>query len=210
LDASTRLGGAQVSARASRTPAQPKHLPRRAELPTHKYWDWRYNEIRGWLVTQKGFIPVTPIPSGISRLTDYTTKSAGWRFAGWKGYGLVVPPGESVTFNLYHPNRPWFRLFICDKWGGTVPGGLSSLMPQPVPRLVYTNPGLETETIYLIVDDPGWMSHEQSPYTLDMDRTWNPDLFPEDLGAIVRGIWGNEAMISAEFRRQAPGMPWRR
>jgi hypothetical protein len=44
------------------------------------------------------------------------------------------------------------------------------------------------------------MSYEHSPYTLEIARTWNPDLFPEDLGNIVRGIWGNEITASADFR----------
>jgi hypothetical protein len=178
-------------------------MSRLKTLPTHAYWHWRYSKFYRWATTQTGFIPVTAVPSSVSQLTDYAIKKTTghpWNHAGWKGYGLVVPPGESVTFNLYHPNRPWLRLIICDKWGGAVPGGLGSLMPQPVPRLTYTNPGHATETIYLIVDDPGWMSHEYSPYTLEIARTWNPDLFPEDLGNIVRGIWGNDIAASANFR----------
>lgn len=154
----------------------------------------------------KGFIPVTAVSSDSSQLTDHAVKSFAGKWAGWKGYGLIVPPKESVTFDLYHPNQPWFRLIICDKWGGAVPGGLSSLMPQPLPKLKYTNPGFETETIYLIVDDPGWMSHEGSPYTLEMSRTWNPDMFPEDLSSIVKGIWGRETVIAAEFRRPTTAM----
>jgi hypothetical protein len=188
------------------TPAQPNPLPKRKVFPTPDYWLWRYNKIYRGISAQKGFIPVTAVSSGTFQLTDYAIKKTAWRNAGWKGYGLVVPPKESVTFNLYHPNRPWFRLIICDKWGGAVPGGLSSLMPQPVPKLTYTNPGHETETIYLIVDDPGWMSYEYSPYTLEMARTWNPDLFPEDLSTIVRGIWGNEVSVNATFRGPMMGM----
>jgi len=195
------------NARIGVVPAPP--MRRLKEPPTAHYWRWRYNKIFRSISSCGGFIPVTAVPSSVSNLTDFTVKKAAGKYAGWKGYGLVVPPKESVTFNLYHTNMAWFRLIICDKWGGAVPGGLGSLMPQPVPRLTYTNPGFEPETIYLIVDDPGWMSSEESPYTLEMARSWNPDLFPEDLGAVVRGIWGVEPTISAEFRRPMMGMPWR-
>jgi hypothetical protein len=179
-------------------PAQPAPLPRLDRQPTQSVWHWRRREIFRWIIAQRGFIPVTAVPSGISQMTDFATKKAAGQQAGWKGYGLVVPPKESVTFNLSHPNRPWFRLIICDKWGGNVPGGLSSIMPQPVPRLTYTNPGHGTETIYLIVDDPGWMSNEFSPYTLEMARSWNPDLFPEDLGGVTKGFWGSVYIARAD------------
>jgi hypothetical protein len=188
----------RMSRQVRDAPAQPRSLPRADGLPTQYIWRWRQREIYRWITTQKGFIPVTAVPSGVSQMTDFATKKVAGEQAGWKGYGFVVPPKESVTFNLHHPNKPWFRLMICDKWGSNVPGGLSSIMPQPVPRLTYTNPGHETETIYLIVDDPGWMSHEFSPYTLEMARSWNPDLFPEDLSGVTKGIWGNTYIVRAD------------
>jgi len=194
-------------ARIGVVPTSPLH--RLKAVPTPHYWERRYNRLFLSISSHRGYIPVTAVSSSVSQLTDFTVKKGAGRYAGWKGYGLVVPPNESVTFNLDHTNLAWFRLIICDKWGGAIPGGLSSLMPQPVPRLTYTNPGFESETIYLIVDDPGWMSSEESPYTLEMARSWNPDLFPEDLGTVVQGIWGVEPTISAEFRRPMMGMPWR-
>jgi hypothetical protein len=153
-------------------------------------------------ISRRGYIPVTAIPPDTCEIIDYAELPAGWR-----GYGIVVPPGESVTFNLEHPNRPWFRLIICDKWGQAVPGGLSSLLPQFEPRLTYTNPGAEAEVIYLLVDDPGWMSNEDIPYTLELERSWEPDLIPTDQNLIVSGIWGIEKSVNARFGGPRMVMP---
>ncbi|MDR2697126.1 MAG: hypothetical protein LBB40_01465, partial [Holophagales bacterium] len=136
-------------------PVRPRPLPRLRFFPTFNYWNRRYNSIYNdiMFISRRGYIPVTAIPPDTYEIVDYAELPAGGR-----GYGFVVPPGESVTINLEHPNRGWFRLIICDAWGQAVPGGLSSTLPQFQPRLTYTNPGSEAKAIYLIVDDPGWMS----------------------------------------------------
>jgi hypothetical protein len=167
-------------------------------LPNIKYWGLRYRGIFNdiMFITRNGFIPVTVIPADVSELTDYSLAPAGWR-----GYSIVVPPRETVDINLEHPNRGWFRLIICDKWGHAVPGGLSSMLPQHVPHLTYTNPGSSASSIYLIVDDPGWMSSDGDPYTLELTRSWDPDLVPVDQGLAASGIWGIERSVNAKFRR---------
>jgi hypothetical protein len=147
-------------------------------------------------ISRSGFIPVTAIPADATEVTDYSFTPAGWM-----AYGIVVPPGETLDIKLEHPNRGWFRLIMCNKWGYAVPGGLSSLLPQHDPHLTYTNPGHTATAIYLIVDDPGWMSSEGSPYVLKLTRSWDPDLVPVDQGLIVSGIWGIERSINAKFRR---------
>ncbi|MDR1841963.1 MAG: hypothetical protein LBQ86_08620 [Holophagales bacterium] len=190
-------------------PAYPRPLPRRLVFPTHSYWETRYFSIFDDIgrLRLKGFIPVTAVSSGIYEITDYAAKKYAGRQAGWKGYGFIVPPGESLTVDLHHSNRAWFRLIICDKWGSAVPGGLSSLHPHRPPRLTYKNPSIKTQIVYFIVDDPGWWSYEGNPYTLEITRSWNPDLFPEDLSQIVAGIWGLEQSINAMFRGPMVVMP---
>ncbi|MDR0498939.1 MAG: hypothetical protein LBH03_04300 [Holophagales bacterium] len=185
-------------------PVRPRPLPRLKVFPTFYYWDIRYNSIYNdmMFISRRGYIPVTAIPPDTYEIVDYAELPAGWR-----GYGLVVPPGESVIINLEHPNRGWFRLIICDTWGQAVPGGLNSTMPQFEPRLTYKNPGVEAKAIYLIVDDPGWMSNEGSPYTIEIERSWEPDLVPVNQNLIVSGIWGIDRSINAKFRGPVLVMP---
>lgn len=168
------------------------------------YWGSRFRSIQNEIMfaSRRGYIPVTAIPGDVFEVTDYSDVPAGWR-----GYGIVVPPGESLTINLDHANRPWFRLIICDSWGQAVPGGLSSLLPQFEPKLTYTNPGDTQRAIYLIVDDPGWMSSDGNPYVLQLARSWNPVLVPVDQGLIVAGIWGMEKSTNARFSRPMFVMP---
>ncbi|MCL1893188.1 MAG: hypothetical protein FWG02_02975 [Holophagaceae bacterium] len=195
--------------RRERPPARPERpsaLPRLAVYPrfVNIYWNMRFrsilNDIR--FVSRRGYIPVTAIPADVYELTDYSETPAGWR-----GYGMVVPPGETVTINLEHPNRGWFRLIICDAWGQAVPGGLSSRLPQMEPRLTYTNVGNAEKAIYLLVDDPGWMSSGGSPYLLQFARSWNPSIVSVNQELIVAGIWGLESNINARFRRPMLVMP---
>jgi hypothetical protein len=185
-------------------------LPRLKKIPTLHYWDVRYSQIYYDLgrLSRKGYIPVTAVPSNVYDITDYAAMKSAGKYAGWKGYGFIVPPNESIAISLNHPNKPWFRLLICDKWGDPVPGALGSLHPQPpVPKLTCTNHSREAKVIYVIVDDPGWMSDEGNPYSLEVARSWNPDLFPEDLSSIVSGIWGLELSVNAQFQRPMAVMP---
>jgi len=185
-------------------PARLRPLPRLKVSPTPYYWNLRYNRLFNdiTLISRRGYIPVTAIPSDTYEIVDHASLPAGWR-----GYGFVVPPGESVRINLEHPNRAWFRLIICDSWGRPVPGGLTSTLPQFEPRLTCTNSGTEARAIYLIVDDPGWMSSEGNPYTLEIERSWEPVLIPTDQSLIVSGIWGIDRSINAKFRGPMLVMP---
>jgi len=211
LDPSERLGRRPESserplrAHPSDKPVlRPRPLPRLMVLPTPNYWQTRYRSINSDItfLSRRGFIPVTAVPSDIYEIVDYAETPAGWR-----GYGFVVPPGESVIINLEHTNRAWFRLIICDAWGRAVPGGLSSKLPQHEPRLSYKNVSDEARAIYLIVDDPGWMSSEGNPYFLEIVRSWDPALIPVDQTMIASGIWGLEKSVNAKFRGPMLVMP---
>jgi hypothetical protein len=185
-------------------PVYPRKLPRALAIPNRNYWGWRYNSIFHdiMFVTRGGYIPVTAIPADVDEVTDYSLTPAGWR-----GYGIVVPPGETVDINLEHPNRGWFRLIFCDKWGNPLPGGLSSTLRQHTPHLTYTNPSDTPRAIYLLVDDPGWMSSDANPYLLQLPRSWSPHLVPVDQSLIISGIWGIERSINARFRSPMLVMP---
>jgi hypothetical protein len=190
--------------------ADPKPLPTLKNIPSPLQWEQRYRRISHNIgrMSNKGFIPVTAVSSNVYDITDHAINKSAGKCAGWKGYGFIVPPGESISINLSHPNKPWFRMLICDKWGDPVPGALGSLHPQPpLSKLACSNQSREAAVIYVIVDDPGWMSTETSPYTLMIARSWNPDLFPEDLSKIVSGIWGHERNISAQFHKPMAMMP---
>ena len=189
-------------------PAELRPLPRLRALPRNffhnYYWERRYFSLQNSIMfaTRKGFIPVTPIPEDVLEVTDFAETPVGWR-----GYGIVVPPWESLSINLEHPNRGWFRLIICDAWGQAVPGGLSSKLPQFEPRLTYSNNSGNATAIYLIVDDPGWMSSSAEPYILELSRSWNHYLAQVDQGLIKSGIWGIERSINAKFRTPMFVMP---
>lgn len=186
-------------------PVRPRALPRLVVYPRFSsYWSTRFRNIQSEIIfaSRRGYIPVTAIPADVYELTDYSDIPAGWR-----GYGVVVPPGESLTINLDHPNRAWFRLIICDSWGQAVPGGLSSLLPQFEPKLSYTNVGDEEKAIYILADDPGWMSSYERPFVLNLTRSWNPALVPINQDLIIAGIWGVEMSSNARFSRPMFVMP---
>ena len=189
---------------------RPRRLPRLKALPevnnhrANSYWDLRFWSICDSLAysSRAGFIPVTEIPADVSELTDYSETPAGWR-----GYALVVPPGETVTFSLSHTYKPWFRLRLCDKWGQPLPGGLESMLPQFEPKLTYTNVRNTEQVAYLLVDDPGWVSNDRAPYTLKLAKSWNPSLLPVKQRTIAIGIWGSERSVSARFKWPRLVMP---
>ena len=81
------------------------------------------------------------------------------------------------------------------------------MLPHRSPIITYNNPGNETKIIYLIVDDPGWMSQKKNPYTLEIARSWDPSLHTDTVGKAVSGIWGYERSVSAQFRRPTRVMP---
>ena len=68
---------------------------------------------------------------------------------------------------------------------------LQNLIPTGNPEVRYTNPSKEARAVYVIVDDPGWMSSKAYPYLLDIKRDWEPGR--EDVKGVkpVQGIWAS-------------------
>lgn len=178
----------------TRTVVPPPVWRRRTILPDAQYWQHRdiMGEIQ-WMA-RSGFIPVTPIGAGVSLLSDFAQLPAGWR-----AYGIAVPPGGRIQVAINHPNLGWFRLMATNKWGQPGPGMLNASVAYRPVAMTLTNPGKQAEAIYVIVDDPGWMSSQKDPYTLTIRRDWDP--LKVDLAHVqmVSGLWGAQPSVSAEF-----------
>ena len=178
----------------TRTVVPPQFWRRCTVFPTAQYWQHRDIMAEIQAMARSGFIPVTPIGEGVSQISDYAMFPAGWR-----AYGIAVPPGGRIQVAVSHPNLGWFRLMAVNKWGQPGPGMLhASVAFRPV-AVTLSNPGKAAEAIYVIVDDPGWMSSQNNPYTLTIRRDW--DSRNVDLASvkIVSGLWGAQPSVSAEF-----------
>lgn len=163
--------------------------------PTLDYWQGRDLMAQIQWLSRTGFLPVTPIGVGVTALSDYSL-----RLAGWRAYGLAVPAGGSVQFEVHHPKIAWFRLLLVNKWGQPGAGMTrAAFAPQPV-MATYTNPGKEATAVYIIVDDPGWWSDQADPYTLTIRRDWDPLKVDLSHVPMVAGLWGASPSVSAEFR----------
>lgn len=162
--------------------------------PDLRYWQRRdlMAEIQ-WL-SRQGFLPVTPIGVGVSSLSDYIQRPAGWR-----AYGVAVPAGGRIQVEVSHPNIGWFRLMAVNKWGYPGPGMLQAAIAHQPVMVTLTNPGKEATAMYIIVDDPAWWSDEASPYTLTIRRDWDPLKVDLSRVQMVSGLWGASPSVSAEF-----------
>jgi hypothetical protein len=164
-------------------------------FPTGRYWHERdlMAEIQ-WL-SRRGYIPVTPIGPGVDELSDYAIYPAGWR-----AYGVSVPVGGTVQFEVQHAKLGWFRLMLVDKWGRPGAGMMqAAIAPQPI-LVTYRNPGKEATAVYVIVDDPAWWSDARDPYRLVVRRDWDPAKVDLSRVKMVAGLWGASPSVSAEFR----------
>ncbi len=160
----------------------PPATDRCTRQPDEHYWSRRdiLNEIR--YLARMGSIPVTLINDEIE-IADYA-----WVPSGWRAYGLVVPAGEKVEISLDHTNRGWFRLTMCNKWGELEQGMLQNVIHRFEPVVTYSNPHKQARAIYFVVDDPGWMSTAGAPYTLTINRSWDPKDQAKG-GSFIDGIW---------------------
>ena len=163
-------------------------------VPDVQYWQHRDIMAEIQWMARSGFIPVTPIGPGVSQLSDYAQFPAGWR-----AYGIAVPPGGRIAVSLHHPNLGWFRLMAVNKWGQPGPGMLQASVAYRPVAMTLSNPGKEAEAIYVIVDDPGWMSSQNDPYTLTIRRDWDPRNVDLAQVKVVAGLWGAQPSVSAEF-----------
>jgi len=176
----------------------PRYIPRCTTQPNPHYWQRRDIMAEIQWMSRRGLVGVTPVPEDVNELngaSDYP--------AGWKAYGFVVPAGGKLHVRLHHTNEGWFRLAMVNKWGDLSAGMLQNLIPTGNPEVRYTNPSKEPQAVYVIVDDPGWMSSKAYPFNLQVQRDWEPGKADTQGVKMVEGIWASNsgAGASAEFAR---------
>ena len=200
---SARMGSGKTGPAASRNAnaGRPADLPPRASnnllnqpamvrwtngtsAPNPAFWQQRdlFVEIR--TMARQGFIPVVPVDVNTSMVSDFSYFPSGW-----KGYAFAVPAKENLHVRLHQDHEGWFRLVMCDRWGQMRPGMLQNLHPTGNPEVTFNNLGDQPQVVYVIVDDPGWMSSQSDPFVLKVDRSWEPAKKP--MGGIpsVLGVW---------------------
>lgn len=170
-------------------------------MPDEAFWGRRDLITDIQVMARAGYIPVTPLPADAAAVQDVAAFPAGW-----KAYAMAVPPKGRVTLRVEHPKPAWFRLILANKWGSREEGMLQPPGPPLLGQVerTYVNPSNGPRALYVVVDDPGWWSSKASPFTLAVERSWDPAT--TDLAEVkfAAGIWGAQPGISAEFRR--PGL----
>ena len=106
---------------------------------------------------------------------------------------------------LHHPNEGWFRLVMVDRWGQLREGMLQNLIPTGNPEVSYTNPREAPNTVYVIVDDPGWMSSTGNPFTLNVDRSWDPAKAGAPALPPVHGVFAQVKAEPPRAEKPSPG-----
>ena len=164
-------------------------------LPTAAYWGTRdlFNDLR-WMA-RTGLIPVTEVGATVDEVVDVAEFPAGWRC-----YGVAIPAGGKLTVELSHPNLGWFRLMAVRRDGTPGPGMLNALAAYRPTSFTLANPTDKAGAVYLIVDDPGWMSSKEEPFHLTFKRDWDPAKADLSEVKMVQGIWGASPSNSAQFR----------
>lgn len=162
-------------------------------LPTPAYWRQRDIMAEIQYMARRGSIAVHPVGEDQAEFTGVSDYPAGWT-----AYGFRVPAGENLHVRLTHSNEGWFRLGMVNKWGSLEEGMLQNLIPTGNPEVTYRNPSKETRSVYVIVDDPGWMSSKANPFTMKVTRSWDPAQKNVNDAPIVTGIWA---------QRQEPAKP---
>lgn len=172
----------------------PSPMARCTLWPTTSYWQHR--DIMGEIqaMARSGYVPTYP---------DFRTPTItgrSWNPSGWVAYSFVVAPKGKLHVRLHHPNEGWFRLVMMDRWGITRRQGmLQNLIPTGNPEVSYNNPSKSATTVYVIVDDPAWMSQApMDPFVLNVDRDWKPDTTPTPTDPPVFGIWAKVKDKAAE------------
>lgn len=162
----------------------PRPMLRCTESPTPRYWRQRDIMAEIQAMARRGRIQVHPVGDETAEFTGVSDYPAGWT-----AYGFRVPAGENLHVRLTHSNEGWFRLGMVDKWGSLTEGMLQNLIPTGNPEVTYRNPSKETRSVYVIVDDPGWMSSKANPFNMKVTRSWDPAQKKVDDAPIVTGIW---------------------
>jgi hypothetical protein len=165
----------------------PRPMERCMNRPTTDYWRQRDIMAEIQAMARRGFIAVHPVGDAVNEFMGVSDFPAGW-----KAYGFRVPPGENIQVRLHHSNEGWFRLGMVNKWGSLEQGMLQNLIPTGNPEVKYTNPSKEARSVYVVVDDPGWMSSKDNPFTVKVSRSWDPAQKKVDDAPIVTGIWAQK------------------
>ncbi len=188
------LAGGQVVVRqgpggkpVTRTVVKPPATERRIEMPNTLYWTQRSQNL---LATIERTARKIGLIQAIRIADQYKTVTAkSERPAGWAAYAFAVPGRGNLRVTLVHPNEGWFRLVMVDKWGGAVEGMFQNIIPKGYPTVSFQNPKEEAQVVFVIVDDPGWMSSETSLYTLTIDRDWTPGKLGPKVEVPQGGVW---------------------
>ncbi len=162
----------------------PRPMVRCSVLPTPTYWRQRDIMAEIQHMARRGSIAVHPVGEDQAEFTGVSDYPAGWT-----AYGFRVPAGENLHVRLTHSNEGWFRLGMVNKWGSLEEGMLQNLIPTGNPEVTYRNPSKETRSVYVIVDDPGWMSSKANPFSIKVTRSWDPAQKKVNDAPIVTGIW---------------------
>lgn len=165
----------------------PRPMARCTSMPNPEYWQRRDIMAEIQWMARRGNITVNPVNEDIKALTGVSQFPAGWI-----AYGFRVPAGDSIKVSLDHPNRGWFRLMMVNKWGSLEEGMLQNVLHTYEPVVTYKNPSKETRAVYVIVDDPGWMSSKENPFNLAITRSWEPGEKKVDDAIVVTGIWAKK------------------
>ena len=191
------------------TGASPRPVPRTVvpapaterytEPPTDARWRTRTLDIVAGikrLARKMGLVQALRVPDELTVI-----KGVSERPAGWSAWAFAVPAKGTLHVRLTHPNEGWFRLLMMDRGGRIEKGMLQNLIKTGHPQVSFKNPLDELAVVYVLVDDPGWMSTEQSPYVLTIDRDWEPGKVgpkpPETRG----GVW---AIVEPIIKMEEP------
>lgn len=178
-----RPGGQPVT----RTVVKPPATNRCTEMPNTRYWTQRNQDLTAAIkhtARKIGLIQAIRIPDQFQTVTAKSERPAGWA-----AYAFAVPGQGNLRVTLAHPNEGWFRLLMADKWGGAVEGMFQNFIPKGYPTVSFQNQKKETQLVFVIVDDPGWMSSETSLYTLTIERDWDPGKLGPKLEHPQGGVW---------------------
>jgi len=164
--------------------ARPRDWARCLVFPSVGYWAERDIMAEVQAMARRGYILVHPIPDTVTEFSGVAEFPAGWI-----AYGFRVAPGGRLHVRLSHPKEGWFRLAMMNKWGVLEPGMLQNLIPTGNPEVSYTNPTQEWKAVYVLVDDPGWMSSAASPFRIKVDRDWGSEVQGQPEIPLATGIW---------------------
>ncbi len=165
-------------------------------MPNPAFWHSRDLMAEIQFLSREGFVTCTRVADDAQEVSDFSDFPQGW-----KGYAFVVPAKGTLHVSLNHMNRGWFRLAMMNKWGNLQEGMLQNLIPTGNPEVTFKNVKDEAQAVYVVVDDPGWMSSKAYPFQLNVERSWDPTTVDLKDVKVAQGVWGNHQDMSAQFRR---------